>query len=115
MLLSEGQMSDHKSAAASLNVRPTAEEWVEDRGSDSDGFRAALVARGITPIYPATQKPKGPASVLQGALSTCVGDKVKNMFARLVDWPRIAMRYRPCVHFFMSPVVIAAMVIFWIK
>jgi transposase len=52
MLLSEGQMSDHKGAAALLNVLPTAKELGEDRGYDSDGFRAAPAARGITPYIP---------------------------------------------------------------
>jgi hypothetical protein len=81
--------------------------------SQTKGLHAVFDERH--PIYPATQKPKDPASLLQGALPTCVGDEVKNIFVRLMGWRRIAMRYGPCAHTFMSPIIIAAMVVFWIK
>jgi len=38
---------------------------------------------------------------------------VENMFARLKDWRRIAMRFNRCVHAFLSPIQIAAAVILW--
>ena len=37
------------------------------------------------------------------------------MFGKLKDWRRIAMRYDRCADTFMSAVVIAAIVIFWIN
>ena len=39
LLLSEGQMSDHKGAALMLPVLPRARELIGDRGYDSDRFR----------------------------------------------------------------------------
>lgn len=44
MLLSEGQMSDHKGAALMLDALPRAKALLSDRGYDADWFRA--VARG---------------------------------------------------------------------
>ena len=40
--------------------------------------------------------------------------KIENMFGKLKDWRRIHTRYDRCAHTFMSAIVIAAIVIFWI-
>ena len=40
--------------------------------------------------------------------------KIENMFGKLKDWRRIHTRYDRCAHAFMSAIVIAAIVIFWI-
>jgi len=60
LLLSEGQMSDHKGAALILPVLPTACELLGDRGYDSNWFRAGLLARGIAPCIPSTRSCKTP-------------------------------------------------------
>ena len=52
LLLSEGQMSDHKGAALILPTLPPAKELLADRGYDSNSFRAALRERGIAPCIP---------------------------------------------------------------
>ena len=49
MLLTEGQMSDHKGALLLFSALPRAKELLADKGYDSDWFRAALMARGTTP------------------------------------------------------------------
>jgi transposase len=41
--------------------------------------------------------------------------KVENMFGRLKDWRRIAMRYDHCAHTFFSAICIAVTVIFSIN
>ena len=51
MLLTEGQVSDHKGAALLLPALPQARELLGDRGYDSNWFRAALADRGITPMH----------------------------------------------------------------
>ena len=48
-------MSDHKGAVLLFDALPRAKELLGDKGYDSDWFRAALTARGITPCIP--QKP----------------------------------------------------------
>jgi transposase len=60
MMLTEGQMSDHKpvlsfaegGAVLLFDALPNAKELLGDKGYDSDWFRAALTARGITPCIP---------------------------------------------------------------
>ncbi len=44
MLLSEGQMSDHRGARLVLNALPPAKTLIADRGYDSKTFREALQA-----------------------------------------------------------------------
>lgn len=54
MLLSEGQMSDHKGASLVLVVLPPPKTLIADRGYYSAAFRQALVAKGIEPCIPST-------------------------------------------------------------
>jgi transposase len=113
MLLSEGQMSDHKGAAMMLSTLPPAKQAIADRGYDSDGFRAALIDRGISPCIPPRkhriiQHPYDPTLYRQR-------HKIEVMFGRLKDWRRIAMRYDRCAHTFMATITIAATVIFWLN
>ena len=44
LLLSEGQMSDHKGARLVLDALPTASQLIADRGYDSTWFREELEA-----------------------------------------------------------------------
>jgi transposase len=55
LLLSEGQMSDHRGAAMLLPVLPATRELLADRGYDSNHFRAALAERSISPCIPSTK------------------------------------------------------------
>jgi len=57
LLLTEGQVSDHRGTATVMPVLPQADTLIADRGYDSDGFRAALTKRNITPLYPRPQEP----------------------------------------------------------
>ena len=52
MMLTEGQMSDHKGAFLLFPALPRAKELLADKGYDSDWFRAALLAQGTTPCIP---------------------------------------------------------------
>ena len=90
---------------------PSATEMLGDKGYDSDAYRAALVRRGITPCIPLRAKRKNPATCCKALYKQ--RQKVKNMFAKLKDWRRIAMRYERCAHVFLSAIQIAAVVIFW--
>jgi transposase len=58
LLLTEGQMSDHKGAAMMLPGLPPARELLADRGYDSNRVRTALLERGITPCIPSTRSRK---------------------------------------------------------
>lgn len=106
-------MSDHKGAALLLDVLPPARELLADRGYDSDRYRAALLARGITPCIPPRKNRKAPAPYDHVLYRQ--RHKIENMFGRIKDWRRIAMRYDRCAHTFMSAIALAAAVIFWLK
>jgi transposase len=112
LLLTEGQMSDHKGAGLLLPSLPPSKELLADRGYDSDAFRAALIQRGIAPCIPPVTRRKVPIpydKILYGQRH-----RIENAFGRIKDWRRIAMRYDRCAHTFFSAICIAATVIFWL-
>jgi putative transposase len=113
MLLSEGQMSDYKGAALLLDALPPAKELLADRGYDADWFRAALIAKGITPCIPPKKNRK--VQIEYDKTLYKQRHKVENMFGRLKDWRRIAMRYDRCAHTFFSATCIAATIIFYLS
>ena len=113
MMLTEGQMSDHKGAVLLFDALPNAKELLGDKGYDSGWFRDALTARGITPCIP----PKSNRKV-QYHYDKAVYKKrhlVENLFAKIKDWRRIHTRCDRCAHTFMSAICIATTVIFWLN
>ena len=112
MLLTEGQMSDHKGAVLLFSRLPNAKELLADKGYDSDWFRNALATRGITPCIPPTANRKVQHTYDKQLYRQ--RHKIENLFARLKDWRRIATRYDRCAHTFMSAIAIAATVCFWL-
>lgn len=88
MLLSEGQMSDHKGASLVLAALPPAKALIADRGYDSAAFRQALVAKGIKPCIPSSRSRKIPFDYDKTLYRQ--RHKVENLFAKLKDWRRIA-------------------------
>jgi putative transposase len=114
LLLSEGQMSDYKGAALMIDAFPKAKALLGDRGYDADWFRAALIARGITPCIP----PRANRTVQIDYDKTLYRQhhKIENTFGRIKDWRRIHTRYDRCAHTFMSAIAITitATVIFWL-
>jgi len=113
LLLSEGQMSDYKGAALMIDAFPKAKALLGDRGYDADWFRAALIARGITPCIP----PRANRTVQIDYDKTLYRQrhKIENTFGRIKDWRRIHTRYDRCAHTFMSAIAIPATVIFWLS
>ena len=113
MLLSEGQMSDHKGAALMLATLPPARVLIGDKGYDSNRFRQALTARGIEPCIPSRRGRK--QRIPHDRMLYRHRHRIENMFGRLKDWRRIAMRYDRCAHTFMSAICLAATILFWIN
>ena len=113
LLLSEGQMSDHKGARLVLDALPPASALIADRGYDSAWFCEELEAMGIEPRIPSSKSHKTPFAYDKTLYRQ--RHKVENLFAKLKDWRRVATRYDRCTHtFFFSAICIAAVVIFWI-
>ena len=113
MLLTEGQVSDHKGAALLLPALPQARELLGDRGYDSNWFRAALADRGITPCIPSTRSRK--RAVPHDTVLYRQRHRIENAFGRLKDWRRVATRYDRCAHTFFSAICIAASVVFYLN
>lgn len=113
MLLSEGQMSDHKGAGLLLDALPRASVLIGDKGYDSRRFRDALADRGTRACIPSSRSRKTPIPHDKALYRT--RHKVENLFARLKDWRRIATRYDRCAQTFMAAITIAAIMIFWIN
>ena len=84
-----------------------------DRGYDSDWFRAALKAKGIAPCIPPRKNRK--VQIVYDINLYKQRHKIENMFGRLKDWRRIAMRYDRCAHTFFSAICIAASFIFYLS
>jgi len=115
MCLTAGQVSDHIGAKI---LYPTLPDWdgptlIADKGYDSDEYRAALRAKGITPCIPPRKGRNAPASFCK--ITYKQRHKVENMFAKLKDWRRIATRYDRRADIFMAAITIAAIVIWWIQ
>ena len=95
-----------------FDVLPSATMLIGDRGYDSDGFRAALEERGMTPCIPPRRN-----RVVQHTYDAGLyrrRHRIENLFAKLKDWRRIATRYDRCGDIFMGALVATATVIFWL-
>lgn len=106
-------MSDHKGAALMLPNLPPAKDLLGDKGYDSNRFRQALIKRGIEPCIPSSRSRKLPIPYDRALYRQ--RHRIENMFGRLKDWRRIAMRYDRCAHTFMSAICLAAIILFWIN
>jgi len=110
MMLSAGQMNDQKGANILAPLLPPARELIADRGYDSNPFRAALAERGIAACIPSTRSRKQP--IPHDAALYRQRHRIENMFGRLKDWRRIAMRYDRCATIFFGAITLAAIVTF---
>ena len=113
LLLTHGQMSDHKGARLMLDALPPAKSMTADRGYDSDWFRNALIEKGIEPCIP-PKKTRKTQHHYDLALYK-KRHKIENSFGWLKDWRRIATRYDRCAHAFFSSICIAASFIFYLR
>ncbi len=112
LLLTEGQLSDHKGAALVLDALPDARALIADKGYDSAWFRQVLEDKGISPCIPSSRSRKRPYPYDRALYRE--RHRIENLFAKLKDWRRIATRYDRCAHTFFSAILIAATVIFWL-
>jgi transposase len=105
-------MSDHTGARLLIEKLPLGSTLIGDRGYDSDHFRAALQVRGINPCIPPTKNRRQPIEYDKALYKD--RHKIENLFARLKDWRRIAMRYDRGAHTFFSAICLAATVLFYL-
>jgi len=114
MCLTAGQTSDHIGAKI---LYPTLPEhcdtlMIGDKGYDSDQYREALKAKGISVCIPPRKGRRSPAKYCKTQYKQ--RHKVENMFSKLKDWRRVATRYDRRADVFMAAITIAAIVIWWL-
>jgi transposase len=113
MVLTAGQVSDYKGARRLLPFLPKAKTMIADRGYDAGWYRDALEKRGIAPCIPPKKNRKTKYRYDKKLYKE--RHKVENMFGRIKDWRRIAMRYDRCAHTFFSAICLAVTVIFYLN
>ena len=91
---------------------PPAKVLLADRGYDADWFRNALMDMGITACIPSKKNRK--VQIEHDAALYRKRHKIENMFGRLKDWRRIAMRFDRRADIFLSACALAAIVLFWL-
>lgn len=111
LLLSAGQMSDHKGACLVLDALSAAFTPIADRGYGSRPFREALTEREIVPCIPSSRRRKRPYRFDKTLDRERHG--IDDMFDRLNDWRKVATRYDRCAHTFMNAICLAATLVFW--
>ena len=112
LYLTEGQRSDFKGAYVLLPDLPPTKMLLGDRGYDGNKVRKIISEQNVTPCIPPKKNRKIQIEYCEATYKK--RHKVENLFAKLKDWRRIAMRYDRCAHTFRSAIYLAAAVIFWL-
>ncbi len=107
-----GQVSDYIGAAALLGSLPKVDWLLGDRGYDADWFRNALKVKGIQACIPGRKQRK--KTVKYDRRRYKRRKRIEIMFGRLKDWRRVATRYDRCPTVFLSAIMLAAIVIYWL-
>jgi len=88
-------------------------EIIGDRGYDSNWIRLLLAERTITACIAPKKNRK--SKLPYDWYLYKKWHLIENMFAKLKDWRRVAIRYDRCAHTFMPAIHIAASFIFYLK
>jgi transposase len=112
LFVTAGQVSDYIGARALLSGLPNVKWLLRDRGYDADWFREALQDKGIRACIPGRKKRKTPVKYDKRRYKR--RNRIEIMFGRLKDWRRFATRYDRCPKVFLSPIALAARVIYWL-
>jgi transposase len=107
-----GQVSDYIGAAALLGSLPRVDWLLGDRGYDADWFRNALKDKGIRACIPGRKQRK--KTVKYDRRRSKRRNRIEIMFGRLKDWRRVATRYDRCPTVFLSAIMLAAIIIYWL-
>ena len=112
LFVTAGQVSDYIGAAALLSSLPKVDWLLGDRGHDADWFRNTLKDKGIRACIPGRkQRTK---TVRYDKRRDKRRNRIEIMFGRLKDWRRVATRYDRCPKVFLSAIMLAAIVLYWL-
>ena len=108
-----GQTHDLVGAAALLTRIPTPQRLIADRAYDARKFRDWLAERGCEADIPPNPTRKHPHSYDAKAYKR--RNLIERMFCRLKDFRRIATRYDKRADTFLSAIIIAATLVWWLN
>ena len=108
-----GEVHDAKAADKIIEKIGEAENFIADKGYDSNAIRRQVEGRGAIPNIPpkAYRKWKNCFSPFLYRARNAI----ERMFCRFKDWRRVATRFDRNVKNFMATIAIAATVIWWLK
>ncbi|XDA98103.1 IS5 family transposase [Sulfitobacter sp. LCG007] len=112
LFLTAGQVSDYIGARALLSSVPDVDWLLGDRGYHADWFREALKDKGIRACIPGRKQRKKLVKYDKRRYKR--RNRIEIMFGRLKDRRRVATRYDRCPMVFLSAIVLAATVIYWL-
>lgn len=108
-----GQVHDLVGAAALLNYIPVPQRLIADRAYDAGKFRDWLAEHGCQAVIPPNPTRKHPHTYDPEAYKQ--RNLIERMFCRLKDFRRVATRYDKRADTFLSAVLIAATLIWWLN
>lgn len=111
LVVTAGNTHDLVGAAAVLKLVPTPRQLLADRAYDAKKLREWLAQHGCEAVIPPNPTRKHPASY--DAVAYRSRNLIERMFCRLKDFRRVATRYDKKVDNFLSAVLIAATVTWW--
>ena len=113
LYLTAGQVSDYKGAKVLLPILPQSEYLIADKGYDADWLRDELAENNIEPCIP--PRKNRIEDIQYDKILYKQRHKIENLFAKIKDWRRIAMRYDRCSHTFFSAICLASSLIFFLN
>ena len=112
LFLAAGHVSDDIGARVGLRGLPRGGLLFGDRDYDAGWFREALKDKGIRPCIPGRTRRK--TAMTYDKCRDKRRNRIEIMFGRLKDRRRVATRYDRCPEVFLSAIVFAALVIYWL-
>jgi len=112
-LLTPGNASDIKAAKPLLEPLRASKQLLGDKAYDSDDLRAWLKTRKTEVVIPNKKNRTKPYPFKKRRYKQ--RNKIERMFCRLKDFRRIATRYDKRADIFLSAILLAAAITWWIN
>ena len=112
-VVTAGNTHDLVGAAELLRRVPLPQRLIADRSYDAKKLRSSLAQRGCEAVIPPNPTRKYPA--LYDRVAYKARNLIERMFCRLKDFRRIATRYDKRVDIYLSSILLAAAVTWWIN
>lgn len=113
LLLSPGNLADISMAHELIHRAGPFRKLLADKGYDADHLRKRLAEQQAEAVIPARSRRKHPAP--HDKVAYRQRNTVERLWARLKDYRRVATRYDKRADTFLSGVLIAAAICYWIK